>query len=215
MIDEDLPATRANLSEVEERKELVKTGKDQLEKVQEKLINEFMDLFERWKKEVENSDDIYSEAKRTSELTRAMEGDVALRGAASARSETVEIESSVNNIAGVKVPQFTSRNVRSNLKDRGYGVLGTSSRIDETADSYEDLVQQIIKIAEIETAMKRILEELEKVKRRVNALDNEVLPALKQQEKEIQRSLLERERQEIYTLKKVKDMKEEEDEQDF
>lgn len=209
--DDDLAPTRSNLVELEENIELVEKGKEQLEKVQQQLINEFMDLFEKWQEEVGGVNDLYDEAERKSAMARAMEGDVAVRGAASAQSETVKIQSSVRNVAGVEVPQFVSSGAQRDLDERGYGLLGTSSRIDETASAYEELIDQIIKIAEIETAMQRILDEIEKIKRRVNSFKYNILPNMREQHDDIERSLMERERQEIFTLKKIKDKKEEEE----
>lgn len=212
LTDEDLAPTRANLVELEENMELVEKGKDQLEQVQQQLINEFMDLFEKWQEEVEDVSDQYDAAKRKSDMARAMDGDIAVKGAASAQSETIEIESSIRNIGGVEVPQFVSSGAERNLDDRGYGIMGTSSRIDETASAYEELVDQIVKIAEIETAMTRILEEIKKIKRRVNSFEYKILPTMREEQRKIERALMEKEREEIYTLKKIKDKKEEEEE---
>lgn len=212
LTDEDLAPTRANLVELEENMELVEKGKNQLEQVQQQLINEFMDLFEKWQEEVEDVSDQYDAAKRKSDMARAMDGDIAVKGAASAQSETIEIESSIRNIGGVEVPQFVSSGAERDLDDRGYGIMGTSSRIDETASAYEELVDQIVKIAEIETAMTRILEEIKKIKRRVNSFEYKILPTMREEQRKIERALMEKEREEIYTLKKIKDKKEEEEE---
>ena len=211
IVDEDLSATRANLMELEEKTELVEKGKEQLEQVQEQLINEFMDLLERWKEESEDIGQLYEDAENKSAMARAMEGDIAVRGAANAQSEPIKIESTLRNIAGVKVPEFTSNGAKRKIDERGYGILGSSARIDETAGAYEDLVEQIITIAELETAMKEILDEIESIKRRVNAFEYQVLPDMRQQKNDMDQALMERERQEIFSLKKIKDMKEEEE----
>lgn len=211
LADEDLEPTRSNLIELEDQIELVEKGKDQLEKVQEQLINEFMNLFDRWKQESSNVSDTFEEAQEKITMARAMDGDVKVRSAAQARKDTVELQSSIRNIAGVKVPEFTANSAQKELDERGYGILGSSARIDEAASSYEELVDKIITVAELETAMKRILEEIEKIKRRVNAFEYTILPNLREQQKDIEQSLMEKERQEIYSLKKIKDKKEEEE----
>lgn len=205
---EDLEPTRANLLEIDEQIELVEKGKNQLEQVQEQLINEFMNLLERWKEESSDISDRFKDAQDKLDMTRAMEGDVKVRSAAQATSETVKLQSSIRNVAGVKVPEFTSNSVQKDLDQRGYGILGSSARIDETADSYEEVVDMIIVIAELETAMMRMLEEIEKIKRRVNAFEYRILPDLNEQKESIEQSLMEKERQEVYSLKKIKDKKE-------
>ena len=62
------------------------------------------------------------------------------------------------------------------ILNRGYGIINTSARIDEAAQGYERLVEQIIISAEIESAMKKLLDDIEKTKRRVNALEFKVIP---------------------------------------
>jgi V/A-type H+-transporting ATPase subunit D len=112
---------------------------------------------------------------------------------------------------GVVVPQIESSKVRKSLDERGYGVLGTSARIDEAADAYEELIEQIVLAAEVETAMKKMLDEIETTKRRVNALEFTLLPQLYENQEYIEQKLEEQEREEIFRLKKIKSKKEEEE----
>ncbi len=112
---------------------------------------------------------------------------------------------------GVVVPQIESSKVKKSLDERGYGVLGTSARIDEAADAYEELIETIILAAEVETAMKEMLEEIEKTKRRVNALEFTLLPDLYEAQEYIEQKLEEQEREEIFRMKKIKAKKEEQE----
>jgi V/A-type H+-transporting ATPase subunit D len=105
---------------------------------------------------------------------------------------------------GVVVPKIESSGILKSLHERGYGIIGTSSRIDEAAETYEKLVEQIIVSAEIESAMKKLLEDIEKTKRRVNALEFKVIPELKEAEQFIKLRLEEMEREETFRLKKIK-----------
>ena len=82
----------------------------------------------------------------------------------------------------------------------------------ETAPAaYEELLEQIILAAEVETAMKELLEEIETTKRRVNALEFTLLPELHTNKEYIEQKLEEQEREEIFRMKKIKDKKEEEE----
>ena len=94
--------------------------------------------------------------------------------------------------------------MKKSLVDRGYGLLGTTSAIDEAASSYEDLVEAIIESAEIETTMKKLLDEIESTKRRVNALEFKVIPELTEARDFIKMRLDEMEREELFRLKKIK-----------
>ena len=78
------------------------------------------------------------------------------------------------------------------------------SRIDETADKFERILDVIIEYADIETRLKRLGEEIQKTNRRVNALEQITVPALKEQVAYIQMTLDERAREDLFRLKKVK-----------
>jgi V/A-type H+-transporting ATPase subunit D len=153
----------------------------------------------------------YERAQRKIDMARAMEGDIAVRGAAAALQDHPEITTESNNIMGVVVPQIESSGVRKSIDQRGYGVLGTSARIDEAAEAYEELLESIILAAEVETAMKKMLDEIEKTKRRVNALEFKLLPELRENQEYIEQKLEEQEREEIFRMKKIKDKKEQEE----
>jgi len=193
---------------IEDRIELSERGHDTLEKKRDGLIMEFMDILDQAQDVRSDLDDNYERAQRNINMARAMEGDVAVRGAAAALKEHPEITSQSKNIMGVVVPQIESTKVKKSLDQRGYGLVGTSARIDEAADAYEELLETIILAAEVETAMKKMLDEIEKTKRRVNALEFKLLPELHGAQEYIEQKLEEQEREEIFRMKKIKAKKE-------
>ncbi|WP_435347986.1 V-type ATP synthase subunit D [Haloarchaeobius sp. HRN-SO-5] len=205
----DVKPTRKNLMAIEDRIELSERGHDTLEKKRDGLIMEFMDILDQAQDVRSNLESNYEDAQKKINMARAMEGDVAVRGAAAALKEHPEITTESRNIMGVVVPQIESSKVQKDLGDRGYGVLGTSARIDEAAEAYEELLESIILAAEVETAMKKMLTEIETTKRRVNALEFKLLPELYENKDFIDQKLEEQEREEIFRMKKIKDKKEE------
>ncbi len=210
---DDVKPTRKNLMEIEERIEFSESGHDTLEQKRDGLIMEFMDILDQAQEIRSELEADYDRAQRKLNMARAMEGDVAVRGAAAALEDYPEITTQSKNIMGVVVPQIESTKVKKSLDQRGYGVLGTSARIDEAAAAYEELLEQIIIAAEVETAMKKMLDEIEKTKRRVNALEFKLLPELRENRDYIEQKLMEQEREETFRLKKIKDKKEEEEEE--
>jgi V/A-type H+-transporting ATPase subunit D len=207
----DVKPTRKNLMAIEDRIELSERGHDTLEKKRDGLIMEFMDILDQAQDVRSDLEENYEEAQRNINMARAMEGDVAVRGAAAALKEHPELTTQSKNIMGVVVPQIESSKVRKSLDERGYGVLGTSARIDEAAEAYEELLETIILAAEVETAMKKMLDEIETTKRRVNALEFKLLPELRENQEYIEQKLEEQEREEIFRMKKIKAKKEEEE----
>ncbi|PSP90957.1 V-type ATP synthase subunit D [Halobacteriales archaeon QS_4_66_20] len=208
---EDVKPTRKNLMQIEERIELSERGHDTLEQKRDGLIMEFMEILDQAQDVRSDLEANYEDAQRSIDMARAMEGDVAVRGAAAALKEHPEITTQSSNIMGVVVPQIESSKVQKNLSERGYGVLGTSARIDEAAEAYEELLETVILAAEVETAMKKMLDEIEKTKRRVNALEFKLLPELRENKEYIEQKLEEQEREEIFRMKKIKSKKEEEE----
>jgi len=204
----DVKPTRKNLMAIEDRIELSERGHDTLEKKRDGLIMEFMDILDQAQDVRSDLEDTYDTAQQRLDMARAMDGDVAVRGAAAALKEHPEITAQSKNIMGVVVPQIESTSVRKSLDQRGYGVLGTSGRIDAAAEAYEELLEQIILAAEVETAMKELLDEIETTKRRVNALEFKLLPELNENKEYIEQKLEEQEREEIFRMKKIKDKKE-------
>ncbi|GAA0520155.1 V/A-type H+-transporting ATPase subunit D [Halorubrum aquaticum] len=207
----DVKPTRKNLMAIEDRIELSERGHDTLEQKRDGLIMEFMDILDQAQDVRSDMADDYETAQRKIDMARAMEGDVAVRGAAAALKEHPEITTQSKNIMGVVVPQIESSKVKKSLDERGYGLLGSSARIDEAADAYEELLESVILAAEVETAMKKMLEEIETTKRRVNALEFTLLPQLYENQEYIEQKLEEQEREEIFRLKKIKAKKEEEE----
>jgi len=208
---EDVKPTRKELMQIEDRIELSERGHDTLEQKRDGLIMEFMDILDEAQDVRADLEDQYEEAQRAINMARALDGDVAVRGAAAALKEHPEITTESKSVMGVYVPQIDSTKVRKNLDERGYGVLGTSARIDEAAEAYEELIDQIILAAEVETAMKKLLDEIETTKRRVNALEFKLLPDLRENQEYIEQKLEEQEREEIFRMKKIKDKKEREE----
>ena len=93
--------------------------------------------------------------------------------------------------------------VREGVGDR-HQLVGAPALIDETADRFERILDVIIAYADIETRLKRLGEEIQKTNRRVNALEQITVPALREQVAYIRMTLDERAREDLFRLKKVK-----------
>ena len=129
---------------------------------------------------------------------------MAVKSAAVAASTHPEVVVSRRNIMGVVVPKVEGTNLVSTVESRPTGLIGGSPYIDEAADSYSTLIQAIVKAAEMEATLKRLLAEIEATKRRVNALEYVVIPEMKEAQSFIQLRLEEMEREETFRLKRFK-----------
>jgi V/A-type H+/Na+-transporting ATPase subunit D len=200
----DIKPTRSELINLKRRIALSERGYKILKMKRDGLILEFFKVLADAKDSRGELLARYQRAVESMALANTVEGAIGVKSAAFSVKEVPGITLSSKNIMGVVVPEIESSRVRKNLTDRGYGVLGTTSIIDETATSFEELVEAIIESAEIETTMKRLLDEIEKTKRRVNALEFKVIPELSEARNFIKMRLDEMEREELFRLKKIK-----------
>jgi V/A-type H+/Na+-transporting ATPase subunit D len=200
----DIKPTRSELIALKRKIRLSERGYTILKMKRDGLILEFFNVLEKAKTCREDLQEKYRKAARMSDLANTVEGSINLKAAAFSVKETPSIVLSPKNVMGVVVPQIEASKVRKGLFDRGYGLLATTSVMDETATAYEELVDSIVRSAEIETTMKRLLDEIESTKRRVNALEFKVIPELTAARDFIKMRLDEMEREELFRLKKIK-----------
>lgn len=198
-------ATRSELIELKKQIKLSTTGHRLLKMKRDSLIAEFFKILDKAKGIRSGIQDKYDRAMERLSIAKAIEGTIGVKSAAFAALENPEMELTTKNIMGIVVPEIDSRSVKKRIDERGYGIIGTSSRIDEAAEAFEDLVEDIVIAAEIETTMRRLLDEIEKTRRRVNALEFRVIPNLESQEAFIRLRLEELERENIFRLKRFKE----------
>ncbi len=200
----DIKPTRSELIGLKRRIQLSERGYKILKMKRDGLILEFFKVLAQAKDSRGALLSSHAKAEEMMAVANTVEGAIGVKSAAFSVKEVPQIGVRQKNIMGVVVPEIQGSSVTKPLVDRGYGVLGTSSTIDETAAAFEDLVEQIIHSAEIETTMKRLLEEIEKTKRRVNALEFKVIPEQVEARDFIKMRLDEMEREELFRLKKIK-----------
>ena len=200
----DIKPTRSELINIKRRIKLSERGYNILKMKRDGLILEFFKVLQQAKDSRGALTERYTHAMEMIALAETVEGAIGVKAAAFSTADVPAISLSSKNIMGVVVPEIEASSVRKSILDRGYGMLGTSSVIDETAEAFEDLVEAIIEAAEIETTMKRLLDEIESTKRRVNALEFKVIPELSEARDFIKMRLDEMEREELFRLKKIK-----------
>ncbi|QLH74875.1 MAG: V-type ATP synthase subunit D [Methanomassiliicoccales archaeon] len=204
MPQREVKPTRSELLEIKRKIKLTKSGYKILKMKRDGLIIEFFKILEQAKQVREKVTKNYEIAMEKIAIADAVDGVIAVKSAAYALKTKPEIKLRSKNVMGLVVPEIEANSIRTPMDQRGYGVVGTSVYIDEAAKAFEDLVETIIEAAEIETTMKKLLDEIEKTKRRVNALEFKVIPELQEAEAFIRLRLEEMERENTFRLKRVK-----------
>lgn len=202
---EEVRPTRSELLERRQQIQLAQQSMDLLKKKRDALLIEFMSVMDETLRLSGVLQKTADEAQYSLAVAQAVDGHVSLRSAALATKGEITVDMTGTKIMGVSVPVVTKGEspVRTPFT-RGYSITGVSSRIDETADKFERVLDVIIEYADIETRLKRLGEEIQKTNRRVNALEQITIPQLHDQVAYIRMTLDERAREDMFRLKKVK-----------
>jgi V/A-type H+-transporting ATPase subunit D len=192
------------LIRVKNQIKLAEQGKDLLRQKMDALIQEFFLIMKDVSDSRSELEAIDVSARHSLHLAIAVDDSVAVRSAALATRRGVYLDITGKNIMGVPVPVLEKKVISKGTFERGYSVLGVSGRIDEVAEKFERELDLIIALAETETSLRRLGEEIQMNRRRVNALEQVMIPELKEMAKGIKIAIEEREREDLFRLKKVK-----------
>ncbi len=200
----DIKPTRSELLKLKKQIKLAKSGHSLLKKKRDGLILEFFELLKKARSVRSQLTISYQKAVEELTMARVVYSDLRLEALALAVEKMPGISLETRNIMGVKVPKINAQAIQKEALKRGYGVTASTTLIDNAILAYEKVVENIIKVAEAETAMKRLLSEIEKTKRRVNALEFNRIPAMDETKKFISLRLEEMERENVFRLKRIK-----------
>jgi V/A-type H+/Na+-transporting ATPase subunit D len=196
--------TRAELLAHKDQLSLAKQGRDLLEQKRTVLMKEFMKVANIV---MQHENLLQQAANRASQAlgrAEAIAGVEQVHSAAFAAHGDLPINIKMMNVMGIKVPHIEHRTAARSIMNRGYAISGTSVSIDEAASAFEDEVEAILKLAESELRLARLAREIQSTSRRLNALENHLIPRLVAEEKFIQNALDERERSDHFRMKLIK-----------
>ncbi len=175
---------------------LLKDKRDGLMKQFMEIIREAKDLREKVERELGAGfrSYLFASAKTRPEL---------LKAAFLLPSKKSYLSAKVKNVMSVEVPMFEYKEEGDFLS---YGFALTSSELDVAMKNFSDTLKDMVRLAEVEHSAKLLAQEIEKTRRRVNALEYVFIPRMKETIKYIQDKLAEQERGTIITLMRVKDI---------
>jgi V/A-type H+/Na+-transporting ATPase subunit D len=205
MVKQEIKPTRTELIAIKRKIALYDRGYKLLKMKRDGLILEFFNILSKARDIRSKIIADYKKGEEKLIIATGVDGETLVRSVAFARREDPKVTMGSKNVMGIIVPTtLESATVKRRIDQRGYGIIGMSVRIDEAADAYEQLVEDIIVAAELETTLRKLIEEIEKNKRIVNALEFRILPELKKNEAFIRTRLEEMERENVFRLKRMK-----------
>jgi|UniRef100_A0A7V3VV50 V/A-type H+-transporting ATPase subunit D len=199
----DIPPTRMQLLRLKRRNIIAQRGHKLLKDKQDELIRKIMELVRQIQdlrlniqKELESA---YSYFYFASSKQLPNTTEEALLGS----DKRIEIEYTTERIFNVRIPKFIKKISGTMLS---YGFLNTSGDLDLALKKIEGLLEGLLKIAELEKALEILAIEIEKTRRRVNALEFILIPSIEETIKYINLKLSEIERSDLTRLMRIKEI---------
>lgn len=182
-------------------------GHKLLKDKRDELMRQFLDQVRENKTLREQVEAGIQAANKNFLLARAGMQDEVLNTALLAPKQRVSLDYTLENVMSVEIPKFTFHTRTPDKNDIfSYGFAFTSSDLDGAVQSLSDIFPAMLQLAEREKACQLMAAEIEKTRRRVNALEHVVIPRLRENIKYISMKLDENERSTQIRLMKVKDM---------
>ena len=199
--------TRMVLNQLKGRLKTARRGHKLLKDKRDELMRQFMDVVKENKVLRDRVENGLTGAFASLQVASAIMSPEMLEQALLYPRQSVELDMKFKNIMSVNVPQYsftTKNNDPSEIYP--YGFAQTSGELDDALDKLARVFEDMLKLAQVEKTMQLLAEEIEKTRRRVNALEYVMIPELEQNIKYITMKLEENENSTKVRLLKVKEM---------
>ena len=201
---EVISPTRMNLLQRRSQLQVAQQGVDLLKRKRDALVADFFKIVRESLAARERLAAACREAYLMLTLAKAFEGREALESAALPAARDIMVAIDIRNVWGTKIPEVTLADVRRPMMERGQNPVATSARTIESTANFEEMLTAILAVAATEIKLRKIGEEIKKTTRRVNALEQVVIPRLRGEIRFIASVLEQRAREDVFRLKRIK-----------
>lgn len=199
--------TRMVLTGLKRRLKTARRGHKLLKDKRDELMKRFLEIVRENKSLREEAEEKLQLVHSRFVMARAEMNSELLEEALMFPKQKVELSASTKNIMSVDVPVLEFHAESDDESDiYPYGFAGTTSELDGAISTLSELTPTLLKLAELEKSAQLLADEIEKTRRRVNALEYVLIPNLEETIKYIVMKLEENERGNLTRLMKVKDM---------
>ena len=207
MASTQINPTRMELNKQKKKLVTAVKGHKLLKDKRDELMRQFLDLVKVNMELREKVEAGIRSANKNFVIAKAGMDEATLNTALMAPKQEVGLIVDEKNVMSVEIPTFTSKTRTADENDiYSYGFAFTSSDLDGAVKSLSDILPDMIRLAECEKACQLMAAEIEKTRRRVNALEHVIIPETEESIKYITMKLDENERSTQIRLMKVKDM---------
>ena len=199
--------TRMELTRLKKKLTTAVRGHKLLKDKRDELMRQFLDMVRENKRLREKVEADILAVNQNFVMARASMSDEALNTAMLAPTQEVSLDTDTRNVMSVDIPVLHAKTRTANPEDiYSYGFAFTSGDLDDAVKSLADILPDLLRLAEIEKSCQLIAAEIEKTRRRVNALEHVMSPETQKNIQYITMKLDENERSTQIRLMKVKDM---------
>ena len=199
--------TRMELTRLKKKLVTAVRGHKLLKDKRDELMRQFLDLVRENKTLRERVGQGIQTANKNFVLARAATPDAVLDVALLTPKQEITLETGLKNVMSVEIPILTAKTRTSDPNDMySYGFAFTSGDLDMAVKSLSDILPDMLRLAEVEKSCQLMAAEIEKTRRRVNALEHVMIPEMQENIRYITMKLDENERSTQIRLMKVKDM---------
>jgi V/A-type H+/Na+-transporting ATPase subunit D len=195
--------TRINLINSKKEIRIARKGHSLLTRKREVLVLEFMKLLKLSGADRKMLEEMLSKAYDVVAVSSAYVGDFSLNASAANLRDSTSVKIAGKNIMGVKVPEIDMTEESMGPNDF-IGIVGSSAATDDITDAFSEVKRVLVEIVKREQGLRRLVLEIDKTKRRVNALEYVMIPRIVSQSRYIAMRLEEMDRDTFSALKHVK-----------
>lgn len=194
---------RMELLKLRQRFTMARRGHKLLKDKLEGLIKDFMTFLAGYEQARKDLDRELPRVLRLFVLASLSSNEQAIESALTQAQNKLELTVSARKLMGVEIPEFEAKFETGG----GYSFLNTPPELDEAIDKLKQYFPKILDLAQREEGIRRLLDEIERTRRRVNALEYVIIPDLQATIRDIKMKLDELERGNVTRLMKIKDMR--------
>lgn len=195
--------TRMELLKLKKRIVMARRGHKLLKEKRDGLMREFMKIIKEAKSLRAHTEEILGKSFANFMMAASIMRPEAIESALMVNSSEIKLSAETKNVMSVNIPEFQ---FEITSKPSGYGFFGTSGEMDVALDKFKKSLNDLIRLSTIEKSAALLAVEIERTRRRVNALEYVLIPDLEETMKYIYMKLTEQERSGITTLMVVKEM---------
>ena len=199
--------TRMELTRLKKKLVTATKGHKLLKDKRDELMRQFLDLVRENMALRQKVEAGILSANKNFVIAKAGMSEQILNTALMSPKQEVYLEAAKKNVMSVDIPVFKTRTRTADANDiYSYGFAFTSGDLDDAVKSLADILPDMLRLAEVEKSCQLMAAEIEKTRRRVNALEHVIIPETQENIKYITMKLDENERSTQIRLMKVKDM---------